>query len=112
MLICKSLNNYIYRTSLIAVEHSNKLLLTLFLLPLLSSAQNNYQPGFIVNSKGDTLHGFINYTEWGNNPQKISFKPEPSGCPLKFTVNDIKYFSVFVGRLAEYEKYEGPILQI
>jgi len=94
------------------VKHSNKLLLTLFLLPSLSSAQNNYQPGFIVNSKDDTLHGFINYTDWGNNPQSLSFKPEPTGTPLQFTVTDVKYFSVSVGRLAEYQKYEGPIFQI
>jgi hypothetical protein len=83
------------------------LFLTLF-LPLFSLAQN-YQPGVVVNLKGDTMHGFINYGEWENSPQNISFKHELAGAPVKLTVNDIKYFSISVGHLAEYERYEGPV---
>jgi hypothetical protein len=91
------------------MKRFNKLLIVLFLFPLFTLAQSNYKPGFIINSKGDTLHGFINYTEWENNPKSISFKHEPTGTPLKFTVNDLKYFSVSVGHLAEYQRYTGPI---
>ena len=37
-------------------------------------SQTNYQKGFIVSNSGDTTRGFINYKEWGKNPEHISFK--------------------------------------
>jgi hypothetical protein len=91
------------------MNYFNKLLFLPLLFPFISMAQNNYQPGVVVNLKGDTLHGFINYSEWENNPKKISFKGDPNGAPIKFAANEIKYFNVSVGYLAEYESYEGPI---
>jgi hypothetical protein len=84
-------------------------LLAFVLFPFVLLAQNNYQPGVAVNLKGDTLRGFINYSEWENNPESISFKYETTGNPVKFTVNDIKYFGVAIGHLAEYVKYIGPV---
>jgi hypothetical protein len=86
-----------------------KILLIALLLPLFSLAQSNYQPGVVVTLKGDTLHGFINYSEWENNPQSILFKLDSSSSPGKLTINDIKYFNVNVGHLADYIKYDGLI---
>jgi len=91
------------------MKHLNKVLLAFILFPLFSLAQNNYQPGVAVNLKGDTLRGFINYNDWENNPKSISFKYETTGNPVKFTANDIKYFSVAIGHLAEYVRYIGPV---
>lgn len=91
------------------MKNINKLLFLIFLLPFFSVAQTNYQPGAVVNLKGDTIHGFINYREWGNNPKSILFKPESGAAPNKFTANDVQSFSVSVGYLAEYESYKGPI---
>jgi hypothetical protein len=68
-----------------------------------------YQPGVVVKLNGDTLHGFIDYSEWAINPRSIYFKAGGNGAVVKFTVDDIKYFAASVGHLAEYEKYEGPI---
>lgn len=90
------------------MNYPSKLIFLIFFVPLFSVAQN-YKPGLVVNLNGDTLHGFINYGEWENNPKSISFKHEPTGTPLKFTVNDLKYFSISVGHLAEYQRYTGPI---
>ncbi len=49
-------------------------LLFLFMFLQASFCQENYQPGYIVGLKGDTLHGFINYRNWERNPDKISFR--------------------------------------
>ena len=39
------------------------------LLPLLSIAQSNYKPGYVVDIKGDALHGYLDQKEWGHNPK-------------------------------------------
>lgn len=49
-------------------------IILLLSLPLLSIAQHNYKPGYIVTPKNDTLRGFIDYREWDNNPSVFSFK--------------------------------------
>jgi hypothetical protein len=85
----------------------NSLFLVL-LLPLFSRAQS-YQPGFVVNMKGDTLRGSIDYAEWDNNPGTISFKDNVSATPQKLGARDIRFFSVAVGHFAAYESYSGPI---
>ena len=84
-------------------------LLAILLLPFVSLAQSTYQPGVIVNLKGDTIRGFINFTEWENNPKRITFRSDQNGTATQFTANDIRYFSVNVGHLAEFQSYIGPI---
>ena len=37
-------------------------------------AQNNYQPGFVVENNGDTVKGSIDYKRWDRSPTKITFK--------------------------------------
>jgi len=83
--------------------------LVAILLPVISAAQSGYQPGSIVNLKGDTDRGFINYSEWENNPRSITFKSGENGPAVQFTANQIRYFSVNVGHLAEFQSYIGPI---
>jgi hypothetical protein len=86
------------------MKHVNRLLLFLFLLPLVSAAQSNYRPGYIVTLKGDTVRGFINYQAWDANPTAISFKSTISDRDKKtYTLNDIGLFSVT--GLATYKKY-------
>jgi hypothetical protein len=85
-----------------------KVLLTVFLLsPLISSAQSNYKPGYVVTLKGDTLRGFINYRNWDGNPTAIKFKVSPKSNIQKLSVHDINFFSVT--NKAEYRRYAGPI---
>lgn len=66
----------------------------LTLLPFLSVAQNNYKSGYVINSKNDTVRGFINYREWEQNPKNITFKNNQSTDEKTFSPNDIKYFEV------------------
>lgn len=52
------------------------LLLPSLLLLLTSSAfaQKNYEPGYVIIEKLDTLKGFIDYRNWSKNPVEIFFK--------------------------------------
>ncbi|HEY8999843.1 MAG TPA: hypothetical protein VIM89_00725 [Mucilaginibacter sp.] len=85
-----------------------KVLLSTVLLPILSYAQSNYKPGYVINLKGDTLKGFIDYREWGTNPDAISFKTTVSDRdPQKFTTADISTFSIT--GLEKYQSYTGAI---
>jgi hypothetical protein len=89
------------------MRHFYKSFLTVFLLPLLSLAQSNYKPGVVVTLKGDTLHGFIDYKEWENNPESINFKPAISEPAKQYTPNEITYFQV--AQLDAYKSYNGPV---
>jgi hypothetical protein len=89
------------------MKHFYKALLTLIILPALSYAQSNYQQGYVVTLKGDTLKGHIDNKDWDSNPTAINFKTVITDKnPQKFTVNNISFFSV--GGLS-FEKYTGPI---
>jgi hypothetical protein len=84
-------------------------LFVIFFLPFFSLAQANYQPGVIVNQKGDTLRGFIDFREWDKEPKEINFKPDTAAQPIKYSARQIRYFNVSVGYLAEYQQYCGRI---
>jgi hypothetical protein len=85
-----------------------KLFFAVLFLPIFSYAQY-YQPGAVVNLKGDTLHGFIKYSDWDGVPKNIFFKIDTNNDPVKYTVKDIKYFNVAIGYLQEFQRYEGPV---
>jgi len=85
------------------------LLFLVIFLPIFSFAQDNYQPGVIVNQKGDTIHGFIDFREWDKEPNEIKFKTDTSAQPVKYSARQIQYFNVSVGYLAEYQRYGGRI---
>jgi len=78
-------------------------LFAIFLLPSLGYSQSNYKPGYVVNLKGDTTKGYINYKEWDNNPLNIAFKKEVQSEPVDFSVKDISAFGV-TGQLY-YQRY-------
>ena len=65
------------------MKHYSSFLLVFFALPLYTVAQSNFQPGLIVNSKGDTIHGAIDFREWENSPKTILFKPDGAAEPQK-----------------------------
>ncbi|MDO3627918.1 hypothetical protein [Mucilaginibacter sp. BT774] len=71
-------------------------------------AQSNYRPGYVVQSNGDTLKGFINYREWDRCPESIDFKFNPSDKqPSQFTPVNSKGFRV--NGLDAYLTYNGPL---
>ncbi len=80
-----------------------KLILLLF-LPVFAAAQSNYQPGYVVTAKGDTVKGFIDYQAWDNNPKEIFFKSSANNREKQtYSVNNAKYFSI--QGLAAYQKF-------
>jgi hypothetical protein len=89
------------------MKHFYKLMIV-FLLPIFAAAQSNYQPGYVVTLKGDTLKGFIDLQSWDSNPSAIAFKSAVSDHDKKtFTTNEIGLFNVN-GRTT-YKKYTCSI---
>jgi hypothetical protein len=56
------------------MKHFYSWFFPVFFIPAFSFAQGNYKPGYVINLKGDTLNGFIDYKEWTKTPRKINFK--------------------------------------
>ena len=86
-------------------------------------AQNNYQPGFVVENNGDTVKGSIDYKRWDRSPTKISFKSVTQSkvySPLDITsfkvANEI-YISAIVDvdrsphKIAEADNSPNPIYE-
>ncbi|WP_374951695.1 hypothetical protein [Mucilaginibacter sp.] len=82
------------------------LLLAIF-CPIVSFAQSNYKPGYIVTIKGDTLKGFIDYREWDLNPKSINFKQTGTTSAKTVTPADVSYLSI--NDLESFQKYAGNI---
>jgi len=65
------------------------------LIPLILSAQKNFQPGYVVTLKGDTVRGFIDYKEWNFTPTSILFKSSDNNSDQKeYTVSDLSFFQI------------------
>jgi hypothetical protein len=77
-------------------------------IPLLSVAQSNYKKGIVVTNQGDTLRGFIDYREWGQNPKSFSFKSNSESLNTQqFTPLTSHYFEI--EGLVAYQQYAGRI---
>jgi hypothetical protein len=81
----------------------------LLLLPLLLQAQANFKKGFVVNTQGDTLRGFIDYQELGGRePQVLTFKTQETGSDLQeFSPATSRY--VEITGLVAYQSFRGRI---
>ncbi len=90
------------------MTHFYKALLAVILFPLLTSAQSNYKPGYVVTLQGDTLKGFIDYKEWDKNPVSINFKATTGSSEGQyFTVKNAGSFAI-----TGLEYYQRFILSI
>jgi len=71
------------------------LFIILGLLAITSSfAQKNLQPGIIITSSKDTLRGFIDYRNWGKNPDQIDFYRSQNDMATVYLPIEIQRFSV------------------
>ena len=82
----------------------------------ISYSQENYLPGYIINSRNDTLHGYIDYRNWGENPTVIHFKEKADGKVNRYTTLDIKGFYVqdemYISAIVEKETSPIKINQL
>lgn len=56
-------------------------------------SQNSFQPGYVINLAGDSVHGLIRYEPWGSNPKVITFM-DNSGEKAELSPHHIRRFHV------------------
>lgn len=69
-------------------------LLVWTILPLVSFAQQDIKPGYIIDNNGVKTEGFIDYRNWDATPQKIAFKSTTNGDDVIVDVTNIREFGV------------------
>lgn len=73
---------------------------------LCAYGQENFLPGYIIDLKGDTTKGFIDYRNWDKNPKDVVFRNDTDGIKSTYKPLDIREFRVLD------ELYEGAIVEI
>jgi hypothetical protein len=86
-----------------------KLTLLFTLISFAVVAQKNYQKGYLINTRKDTIKGLIDYQEWQKSPLSINFKENGSSQEKTVVPQDIISFTVqgvetYVSKTFEYEK--------
>src|SRR5579863_10028781 len=81
------------------MKQFSKAILILVVCPAFAIAQSNFKPCYVVELKGDTLKGSIDYKEWDKNPRQVSFKSNGGTVAIytpknakAFAVNGLEYF--------------------
>lgn len=78
------------------------------LIPCSIFAQSNYRPGYVIQSNGDTLKGYINYREWDLCPKSVQFKNGTADKKaIEFTPQTSR--EVHINGLETYITYAGPL---
>ena len=73
---------------------------------LCAYGQENFLPGYIIDLKGDTTKGFIDYRNWDKNPKDVVFRNDTDGIKSTYKPLDIREFRVLD------ELYESAIVEI
>ncbi len=60
----------------------------------LASAQENFIPGYIITSKGDSISGYLDYRGWTKNPKTIRFKQQADAEAVVYPPSTIDRFGV------------------
>lgn len=72
-----------------------RFLLGLFIaLPMLGFAQSNFQKGYLITNKKDTLKGWIDYRELAHNPTSVSFSDNGRSETKTYTLKDCAEFHI------------------
>jgi hypothetical protein len=81
-------------------------LFSAIIISRIGCCQKNFVPGYLIDLKGDTLHGLIDFRNPDVNPDRISFKSNLNNTPVLFNPTSIKGFAV------ENEIYESAIVTV
>lgn len=80
----------------------------LIALPSVILAQSNYHEGYILKNNGDTVKGYIDYREWGQNPKSVNFTINKNDKQIQqFTPLNCKGFGITGMEI--YLSYNGSI---
>ena len=81
-----------------SLSDSMKLQITSIVLFILFAqfvkAQKSFEPGYLLISPTDTVKGFIDYRNWSNNPETISFKTSEQEQAKTYGFADLAGFYV------------------
>jgi len=80
--------------------------MTLKFITCVSYAQTSYKNATIINFKGDTLRGYIDYKNWDNNPDQLKFREKLSSPTKILSPMDILSFEV------EKDRYLSATVEI
>lgn len=69
------------------------LLMTVFSCTF-SSAQTFYKPGSVTTNNGEIIRGWIDYRQWGKNPDSIKFRQTENSSPVIYSLNNVAYFEI------------------
>jgi hypothetical protein len=75
--------------------------------PFFLHGQSNYKPGYVINTKNDTIKGFVDYREWIKNPKEFAFKQTLNAPAEKFSVANANGFAI-----AGTEYYDRAIVKV
>ncbi|GEO07693.1 hypothetical protein [Segetibacter aerophilus] len=85
------------------------LVVTFFFVSLKSFSQKKEFKGYYINLSGDTIRGaFVNYKQWSNNPDRVSFVPTTTGIASQLTPATCKSFEI--NNYDTYISYHGTRL--
>lgn len=99
------------------------LTVTLLLTYIAANAQISFDPGYYVNSNGDTIRGLIKNLDWKNNPVSVEFKKDVDSNSSVLLMDSINGFgvandivfrkflvdiAVFSPRIEEYSSKHNP----
>lgn len=57
-------------------------------------SQPNIRPGYIIDTEGDTIKGYIDYRDWQVNPRTIQFSRSDTGTKITCTPISVRGFGV------------------
>jgi hypothetical protein len=83
------------------------LLYFLLSLPALAHAQINLKKGYIVKHSGDTVRGYIDYRERGENPEQVRFTKSLDEKTLSLGFEDCLAFGI-----DDIISYEGYVVSV
>lgn len=81
-----------------------RFLLGLFMaLPMMGFAQSNFQKGYLITSKKDTLQGWIDYRERSHNPTSVTFSADGRTATKTYTLQDCAEF--YINDITSYRRF-------
>lgn len=72
----------------------NLLLVFILLISVSFSFSQEVKKAYIITLKGDTIHGYMDMSNWGMNPSKILFKTYPGDVGTSYDPYDIRQFGM------------------